>query len=442
MGDVRYHIVHSAKGGCGKSLCSLILTMMLNMKQNEDVEQKNKWKKDRETKACLIDADFRSTGLEITLFETLKEDNFIYFDEEKNEPYPEFNIKKNSKYYNDLLIDQKRYDDNIFTRCICEIKRPNVFNEKVYLPDERKNDIEHEKNKYINDMAIEKYPKDEAYCKYFAFDVCFCNPKSSSKIKFTPHNNGMDGSLITNSYFKHSFKQFLKFLEDKKKYSDIIIDLPPTFDEYVDVIYDIMFDVSDGKIKDDDANLYLVTTFDKAHIYSNLEYLKSLITRYTFKNQVFNNIKIIINDINNDFKRLLDDRIITKDPDGKLITKDSDGELKTNPSNESIKRHLDVIGIIRLIAIFDNYFKLMSNNPRVLCDLKDPKDPKDSNKPKIALTYNPYNEEFSKFVSIINPIYYGNINKLKILSYNLFDFLVKDGSRMNYNLLEVFYEFK
>jgi hypothetical protein len=34
---INFHLVHSVKGGCGKSLCALELAMMLNMKNHADI---------------------------------------------------------------------------------------------------------------------------------------------------------------------------------------------------------------------------------------------------------------------------------------------------------------------------------------------------------------------------------------------------------------------
>lgn len=385
---------------------------MLNMKENiqevskeietekKDVEKKCQWKEEKITRSCLIDADFRGTGLEVSLLKTINEGNIKYLHKERNGEYKPFKIIENTKYYNDLLINQKKYVDEIFTKCEYKKEQENI--DLNALPEDKKKKYEEERKKYIKDSSNEA-----KYYKYFAFDVCFCNPSNSSKNKFIPFNNGMNITLIIKSYFKHSFKEFLSFVE-KKGYTDIVIDLPPSLDEYVYEIYNVMLNVVNGRQnKDHVVTLYLVTTFDKAHIYSNLEYLKDLITKYTFKNCFFDEIKIIINDINDDVHGFFNNNL-----NGNLF------------SNDFISKHKDSTEEIKkFIAIFDKYNTLIANNPHNL---------------NIKMAYNPYCEEISKFVSVINPIYYTEDNKLEKLSDILFDCLINSDGTPNYNLLENF----
>ena len=444
---MNFHFVHSIKGGCGKSTIAMALAMELNMKNNKLPEEKDEKKKEKEifkpiierkTTSCVVDVDFRGTGLEASLFSyiTATGQKFI-FDDNDDEKVPiskkdlmdiDLNVVKNTAYYNDSLISHAYYNDSIFTK------------------------IKYEKHKE------EGIPESIDNHRYFAFDICFANPSQHSKNKFVTYKTKTNGSLINHSYFKKSFEKFINFLcmkdaDGNERYKDIIFDLPPAYDDYIREIFDVVLDVK-GKIaeKKPEVKLYIITNFDMGHIYANMQYLKEMITNYTFKNKLFDNVNIIINDIhgeiediqaNNskveleagDDKPLYDvismlNNIIFSPPNTNIRAYDNfdDIKLALDWADDNEGHDLNMYNIFhRLREFFEGY--ISANLSPLLVSYKN----------TIKLIYNARNKKFMEYVSLLNNMFITPDQKTKItaLPDALWKFIyVSTTKSMNFNLIK------
>jgi len=307
----RIHLMHSSKGGCGKSFNSITYAMYLSQKYaygETDGEPREGFTEDN-NRVLLIDCDFRGAGVETQFLNTfnlpiyeLEEGRETYCGtyEELRSPRPmESRGPGNMPAYLHEDEKQRLVTDGRF---LCVKKAPEYFNRCMMRNDTPSI------NACISQMRMYRKLSDEykllaAHTNLeekrelrIGFDVMFSDSSPDAKRAFLANSSRVDGSIVNCSYFKRSFKEMMKQLKDERpNYTDIIIDMSPGTDEYVDCIIDAV--LHEDFAQDDHVVLHAITTSDIAHMKAMEEYLVNIIANRSQRFFDFGEIRLIINEI-------------------------------------------------------------------------------------------------------------------------------------------------
>lgn len=231
-----YNIVDSVKGGCGKTTFSIELSLMLD---NYYAESRN----NDETSSLLIDMDIQGSALMYLLL---------------GNSYLEKDNRENTfKFLNDRVI--------------------TVGNQ---ISDE-----------YIHQFQF----KTEREAP--RFDVIYCDPRSKAKRKFRSVSNQNYSPEVLYSTHKMGLASMLLELKSQAPYlhKNIVFDMPPNSDGYSDAVYDVLLKNDDFILdKNDVCNLFLMTTTDKGHIQTTMDYFLEIVSSEYF--QKLNKIILVHND--------------------------------------------------------------------------------------------------------------------------------------------------
>lgn len=285
----RIHLVHSSKGGCGKTFTAITYAMYLSHKYAYGDGATSGFDSSAK-RVLLIDCDFRGAGVETQFLNTFAYPTWENYERDHRlytEAYNAGNavnqgklvcIKKASEFFNRCMI---RNETPFLNACISEMRMYRFMPHPVG----KERDI------------CEAHPEMDASKELrIGFDVMFADSSADAKRAFLANSNRLDGSIVNCSYFKRSFETMLvDLLEKRPEYTDIIIDMSPGTDEYVDCIMDVC--LSGSLAKDNRVILHAVTTSDVPHMRAMEEYLANTIAQRTLRQHEYKEIRLVINEI-------------------------------------------------------------------------------------------------------------------------------------------------
>lgn len=216
------HIVNSVKGGAGKStvVCKLAISLMcginrMTRESGQGLERHSVSKNQK--RVCIIDVDLLGTSWEYTFGRSI------------------VNASPHGQYFaiylNDLIADYSHYE-------------PFDFIRKIRVLVDNVTEVE--------------------------LDVIMCNPLQSAKNRFkVPGKSAMPDIQLDR--FSECITKLIKKME-KDRYDHIIFDMPPNSDPYSDKIFNQFLDHHSPY----PVALYMVSTYDVAHIQSTMEWYGSL----------------------------------------------------------------------------------------------------------------------------------------------------------------------
>ena len=367
---VEYHLVHSIKGGCGKSANAFFLALQ------EGVFSKKNDSTDSNKSVCLVDADFRGTGLN-SIYEKLIENSGgeekLYLDNLTKKPDGTHEIP----FYTDSILSKQDIDIN---KCICRMKcdKPKVAT---------------------------------SFKEGWQFDLALCNPNTETKNAFVTNTSHVDGNTIDVGYFTKLYENFL--IKLAAKYDVIVIDMSPGVDEYTKSIFDAVYSMyfeenvkkyckkyksGDDQQADCDVKVKLhhVTTRDRSHVDSTANEVVKVLTERKLYEKGPDTINIILcetspvltaSEFDSDTKS---NNTLQKENNGsESVIKPSDkryyvrvaknAEIKTGYEAESESGEIS-----NITDIYDSFKKMISNKTSGLM----------SGKPEITFTYRPYLPEY------------------------------------------------
>jgi len=236
-------IVDSVKGGCGKTTEAIASAIRSNLLDKK--------------KTCVIDMDILGTSIEQTLMGKC----FVGHD-----PIEKFITHSAKKYLNDLAEDP----DTLLKSKDC------ISNIILYTPSGEAN---------VSFILSSPYDKDKRRFKL--------SGSSNYTVQITPtHFRGVINKLINH------------LIDDE--YETIIFDMPPNSDVYTDCVFDLFLDAK-NPLKDISVELVVVSTYDRAHIYSNTEWLVSFYEGKDHNWKPFDKITFLLN--NNSYPEFNDSKI-------------------------------------------------------------------------------------------------------------------------------------
>lgn len=275
---VHVHVVHSMKGGCGKSAFSLFkaITLARDANVNESLE----------SRVLYIDADFKGTSLQYLLCDSFMEQ-----------------IKKGSSLSKEVI------ESRATGLCGNGGENQLAFSESyksVYLNDYLKGDYEHRFcDLFMESIVYQDHPGSAEKDVNGRIDFVFSSPEMKEKNIFRNRDE-----RLGEGRFANNIASFLKTALRKGRgrgdqisgqYTQIIIDMPPGHDSYSDLL---LLELKKLKRKYDNIKIYYysVTTDDRGHLKSMKENLAD-IEQYDEDKSIYNNVNAVLCCMgNNDFK--------------------------------------------------------------------------------------------------------------------------------------------
>lgn len=271
--ETNIHIMHSMKGGCGKSACALFKALQLAGK-NSDIKEKR-------ARVLFIDVDFKGSAMQKLLFEEPRTEDSTY--EKLLQDYSDHIVKGDGLTHQ--LTFSSAYDS-----------KKNLNN---YLKGEYEVFAEVLNRSFSFNIgnSVEEGAAYGELCNNGFIDFVFSSSEQREKEWF---RGGSKEALATGVYtYRMSvfLRQALKYgtppLQDEGQYSDIVIDMPPGYDEYSDLILRELHKLSDDK-KQIKMHYYSVTTNDVGHMHLTIGNVKSALEKST-NNEPWDSVNVILN---------------------------------------------------------------------------------------------------------------------------------------------------
>lgn len=248
--EVNIHIIHSMKGGCGKSTCALFKAIQTAF--NQDID-------DEKAHVLFADADFKGSAMTEILFHR---DGVYKFNEISNlgkgkGVHHELAIPDNFNNYitlSDYLRDSSKYSitDIICHSCSYETESKEADEKGTEGTEEGQEDftsLKQEKN--ING--------------YIDFILSSVSSESKDWFRY------MEGKIPAGVYrwrmdtvIRNVLKMGTVNDEGIGTYTDIVIDMPPGYDEYSDILLELLRGIAEEE-ENVKLHYYAVTTQDTGH---------------------------------------------------------------------------------------------------------------------------------------------------------------------------------
>lgn len=289
--DVNVHIVHSMKGGCGKSACSLFKVLQYAC-QSEKIEYP--------AKVLFLDADFRGSALQWLLFEDSR------------------GKKANYNVLMSQLRDIHFLNDSLGDKITHYFALPGDFSVEKNLNQYIKGHYE-TFEQILNHSAsyhgIKESMEDEGSAdgtaelgndKFFIngfFDIIFSSYRSNDKelFRYSSHEGTYRMPAITSGVYTYHIEQLLKQMlkhgqadsDCRGQYEHIVIDMPPGYDEYSDLLLQELRKMAEvnSNIK---LHYYSVTTNDIGHMCLALQNVQDMIKSHN-RFAPFESVNVILN---------------------------------------------------------------------------------------------------------------------------------------------------
>ena len=245
------HMVHSFKGGCGKTTVALSLVAELG-KTNE---------KETKRKVILVDMDLKGSGLEAIL------------------------------YQGDLGLQSGR-----------EATIPLRWHKKTYVGDGvgtiKIVRSEYHLTDYFTNWRYREHSVSPGDCIWnmsfntFSADIMVASMEQRKKriLYIGNESGGLELDL-----FRYRFERLLDYL-NTQQYTDIVLDMPPSSDEYVEEVNRVLFPANKKNIHPWIVNLYYITTTDTSNLAAAGEYLNYLFFG-SMSRSLPDNTTIVLNDL-------------------------------------------------------------------------------------------------------------------------------------------------
>lgn len=304
MEKIRFHIVHSVKGGCGKTAFSLFKAMELAASA-ADAPQ---------ARVLLLDADLKGSGLKTLIYakdqetyEAIKENGGIKSLEEIEDLMQSLKDKGESG-----LIKKPMNNDFLFRR---------EFREKTV------NDFLKGKCKALSDIVVEgavfsprKDNEDEEQTGFNGYlDFIFCSPRDEDK-KALRYEGG-EQPLLDMGEFRLKMQKLLKGIccsggddgekekgeKEQGQYENVVIDMPAGDDEYALVLLELLRRFVRERGKKDELYYYVLTSGDRSHLDAAVEILIRE-TEDSPKENPYNKIYLVYNEVHEDEFKYYDEK--------------------------------------------------------------------------------------------------------------------------------------
>lgn len=305
--EVNVHIIHSMKGGCGKSTCALFKA--LQVAQSKGI-------KGRKVRVLLLDADFKGSAMTEILFHR------------RNLSGEAENTSDHRKQARQLHELEEKFKGSIIqgTGMKHQLAIPDNFDKYITVSDYLKDSS----RLSISDIICHSCSYEPAEKDQLSTGGEDSQDKSSSSEQVYAINGYIDFILSSadserKDWFRHTqgkiaagvysyrMDALLRRLiirgvvndEEIGDYSDIVIDMPPGYDEYSDILLELLRRMAEenAKLK---LHYYAVTTADIGHKYLTQGCLKKVIGAHT-RYKPFSSVNLILSDVSSaDFPDLTD----------------------------------------------------------------------------------------------------------------------------------------
>lgn len=278
--EIHFHIMHSMKGGCGKSTCSLFKALQL-AKENVD----------EPARVLLLDTDFRGSAWQPLLFR----DGTVAISETYTKVKNMLEIGSGAASFgrgsrHTIAVPDKYRKENNLSRFVQDMDFPlqKLVQESF-------------------SYAREEDPyAPSGYAMNGYLDFILASARSKDKAGFSHQNH--QGKIAPGIYINR-LESLLNFVlcrnatvppdNDRKKeqigqYHDVVIDMPPGYDEYSDIILNLLRRLPMKK-KKIILHYYQVTTEDIGHMalavanIREMERLKTEFKEFDTVNAILNN---------------------------------------------------------------------------------------------------------------------------------------------------------
>lgn len=273
---MRYHVIDSVKGGCGKSSFAIMLAGAVNTYHKEGSQEK--------IPVCIFDMDLQGTSMAYLLFGK--------------------NWKEEQRTPDDLDI----YLDE---RIANSDSKGKHFIKKVAWRKERGSAV-----------SQEEVPSDSGVSMDEEFYVAVSSPIQKDKDKYKPRSSQNYSPGVSYGRFRYGLSKLLTsenlFEELRERLEHVILDMPPNSDGYSDAVTDFLLDAKGKELtKDDSCSYFIMVTRDLAHQQATLEWLNVFLShepnrRYVDKLVITlaitpRDIRIISGNEEKEFKKWVED---------------------------------------------------------------------------------------------------------------------------------------
>ena len=276
--SLKINLVHSVKGGCGKTAFSLFKAMSCAHDSEKDSAE-----------VLYFDADFKGTSIK-TLIYGSDEETFLSVNTDAwNNATPHDHSKKG-------IYEKLKFRD---------FYNPDTLND--FIEEYQKNYVDvvqhgaiipvFEKSEEINDSG-------EVINSYI--DFLFSSPKAKDKLLYEYEAESFTSQKLTQGRFKARVRELLDQIyvygsNADCTYKDIVIDMPPGEDAYSKTLISTLKEWTRGVNKKDSARkielyYYAVTTNDRGHIWAEASNLAAMLHSPS-KGSEFEEIIIVMNEL-------------------------------------------------------------------------------------------------------------------------------------------------
>lgn len=285
--SVHVHVVHSMKGGCGKTAFSLFKAINLAYGKISETDENSKW--DDKARILYIDADFRGTSLKYLIYDSFNAPKDPMGTLTKEEVEKNLTGLSGNKENCEIAISRKYKNgkNNIRNKNMIQ----NQDDQSICLNDYLLSNNTYQISDLFAEAVIyEKQPRDQ-YNLNGRIDFIFSSPKMDAKNMFRygrGQSNGF-GPGLTDGRFANMMGTFLRYVLKKGRgthmegdkcaegqYTDIIIDMPPGYDSYSELLVRELRKLKNSGNIDIELLYYSVSTNDRGHLYSLQENLADI----------------------------------------------------------------------------------------------------------------------------------------------------------------------
>lgn len=292
---MKYIIVNSVKGGCGKSSISLRTAIDLALETKRIKEPGMKKRKTVYANNVLV-IDMDILGSSLRTFVTGQQAN----DSEKD-----YEIKGDILSIGSMPISNARWLIPYRSSEDASIKERSCSDELCFT------DLFCKKYNEWKDKEIEipfcVCPDKKASKKNPMLHIAFSSEKQNVKNRFRTQKSNNYTLNINIRYYEEILRKYIKYLGEKalskgKSATHIIFDMPPNSDPYSECVYSILLkilneDIQKGKEGDNTVELRLVSSCDLAHISANLSWVNNMFEKNGWQYCFPSELVFVINDI-------------------------------------------------------------------------------------------------------------------------------------------------
>lgn len=289
--NLKFHIVHSVKGGCGKTTFSLTKSIDIARKYGTD--------KNGEAKVLYLDCDFRGSAVKALLCTRAMEHPLEFSGDEEEVVYMSSGGN---------AIESRRHiglmnDGNVCTLNEFIEQKINHLEDivvKGYTYFERDDLTEEQRQIMGSEAGAYTYGVDGRV------DFIFSSSDAKDKYCFEHSMNSSSSSMMDIGIFRVRIRHLLKFLVTygqsngaKRKYTDIVFDMPPGTDEFANALLAELREFVRNEGSRIEVEYYNVTTADLGHLYTTEEHIAELLGGSKRLGDI-QNVSCVLNELSQD----------------------------------------------------------------------------------------------------------------------------------------------